>query len=271
MAAVQRLAMGLEYDGSGFRGWQTQSHARTIQPLVEQALSKVADEPVQVVCAGRTDAGVHATSQIIHFDTRAVRVPRAWLLGTNTHLSPEISVQWVRPVPQDFHARFSARWRAYRYIILNRLMRPALLRRRVTWIHRSLEAEPMHEAAQYLLGEHDFSSFRALGCQARHPVREVQSVRVWRHGDFIHLDIRANAFLHHMVRNIAGALLCVGRGERPPEWLGELREARDRSQAGVTAPPDGLYLVAVGYDPRFDVQPVPVWPWYGMDERPTGP
>ncbi|MCG5500597.1 tRNA pseudouridine(38-40) synthase TruA [Ectothiorhodospira lacustris] len=260
----RRLAIGLEYDGSGFRGWQQQKDGRTIQPLVEKALAKVADHPVQVTCAGRTDAGVHATCQIVHFDTTAERPPHAWLLGGNSNLTREIGLQWVRPVAPDFHARFSARWRRYRYVFLNRVARPAILRGRVTWYHRPLAAEPMHEAAQHLLGEHDFSSFRALGCQARHPIREVQSVSVTRDGDFIYLDIRANAFLHHMVRNIAGALMCVGRGERPSEWLAELREARDRSQGGVTAPPDGLYLVQVGYDEQFDLHPQAVIPRYGF-------
>ena len=264
---VQRYAAGLEYDGSGFRGWQKQREARTLQPMIEAALSRVADEPIEVVCAGRTDAGVHAMAQVIHFDTRAVRDPRAWLLGTNSHLGPELSIQWVQPVSADFHARFSARWRAYRYIILNRLTRPAVLRRRVTWIHRPLDAEAMHEAAQCLLGEHDFSSFRALGCQARHPRREVQAVSVYRRGESIYLDIRANAFLHHMVRNIAGSLMCVGRGEQPAHWLGEVLAARDRTQAGVTAPPDGLYLVGVGYDPIFGLQLPEVWPAYDREAR----
>ncbi|MCG5495307.1 tRNA pseudouridine(38-40) synthase TruA [Ectothiorhodospira variabilis] len=259
---LHRLAIGIEYDGSGFRGWQTQKEARTLQVQVEKALSRVADEPISVTCAGRTDAGVHATGQIIHFDTSAVRDPRAWLLGGNSHLSPELSFQWVRPMPDDFHARFSARWRRYRYIFLNRLTRPAILRRRVTWIHRPLDAALMAEAVPHLLGEHDFSSFRAKGCQARTPIRTVQAVSVHRRGDFIHLDIRANAFLHHMVRNIAGVLMAIGRGEYPPEWMAEVLTARDRSQAGVTAPPDGLYLVQVGYEDRFDLHPPAVVPEY---------
>ncbi|MFP4244905.1 MAG: tRNA pseudouridine(38-40) synthase TruA [Ectothiorhodospira sp.] len=261
--SLHRLAIGVEYDGSGFRGWQIQREARTLQAQVEEALSRVADEPVEVTCAGRTDAGVHATGQVIHFDTRAVREPRAWLLGGNSQLSPELSFQWVRSMPGDFHARFSARWRRYRYIFMNRLTRPAILRRRVTWTHRPLDAGAMDRAARMLLGEHDFTSFRARGCQARTPVRTVEDIAVTRNGDFIHLDIRANAFLHHMVRNIAGVLMAIGRGEREAEWVQELLRLRDREQAGVTAPPDGLYLVQVGYDPSFNLHPPVVVPAYG--------
>lgn len=255
-----KIAAGIEYDGSGFCGWQRQQGVRTVQEVVEAAFAKVADHPVQVVCAGRTDAGVHATGQVVHFETEAARSERSWVLGANVNLPPDVTVHWAREVPEDFHARFSARARRYRYLICNRWVRPAILRGRVTWFHKPLDVERMRRAGAHLLGEHDFSSFRALACQAKSPVREVRALQVSREGDYIAIDVTANAFLHHMVRNIAGVLLAVGTGERPVEWVPQLLAARDRTVGGVTAPPDGLYLVEVRYEPRYGLPREPIVP-----------
>jgi tRNA pseudouridine38-40 synthase len=251
-----RIALGIEYDGSRFSGWQRQAHAVGVQQVLEEALSKVADHPVEVVCAGRTDAGVHATAQVVHFDTGAMRSPRAWVLGTTCGLPPEVCVNWAQPVAEEFHARFSATGRRYRYVILNRPVRPALLHGRVCWEHWPLDEARMAEAAACLRGEHDFSSFRAQGCQAKHPHREIHALDVRREGEFIYLDVAANAFLHHMVRNIAGTLLAVGRGDRPVDWVAEVLAARDRTAGGVTAPAGGLYLVQVQYPERFGLPQV---------------
>jgi tRNA pseudouridine38-40 synthase len=246
-----KFAACIEYDGTPFFGWQRLSHAPTVQAHVEQALSQVAAEPVSVVCAGRTDTGVHGLGQVIHFETQAVRPERGWLFGANVNLPDGIAMRWIQPVTEDFHARFSARSRRYRYIILNRSARPALLQNRVCWQHHRLDVGAMHNAAQVLVGEQDFSSFRAAGCQASHAVREVMQVQVSREQDFVYVDIVANAFLHHMVRNIVGSLLKVGAGERPAEWLAELLALRDRTQAGITAPASGLYFVHVDYPAEF--------------------
>lgn len=242
-----RLAAGIEYDGSGFYGWQTQRQSPTVQACLEAALSRVADHPVTVHCAGRTDTGVHAHCQVVHFDTEAERPERSWVLGANTGMHPGISVLWVRPVDPDFHARFSATRRRYRYRMLNRWVRPAIERGRVAWIRRPLAAARMHESAQALLGEHDFSSFRAVGCQAKSPVRRIHSLSVARHGSEVIVDIEANAFVYHMVRNIAGTLIPVGTGERPVAWPAEVLAAADRTVAGPTAPAEGLYFVAPSY------------------------
>lgn len=258
-----RIALGLEYDGTAFSGWQTQSHARAVQPCVETALTAVADEPIRVFCAGRTDAGVHASGQVVHFDTDAVRSPRAWMLGTNAHLPREISVLWAQPVPDHFNARFSARARAYRYVIANRPTRAALWAGKMTWECRALDAQAMAEAACSLLGEHDFSSFRAAGCQSKHPVRTLNAISVRRLREVVTIDVEANAFLQHMVRNMVGALLEIGRGERPIEWLAALLAARDRTQGGMTAPPSGLYFMRVVYPDEFGLpDPKPSdFPW----------
>ncbi|MGB0846020.1 MAG: tRNA pseudouridine(38-40) synthase TruA [Thiolinea sp.] len=248
---TQRLAACVEYDGSAYCGWQRLGHAPSVQEEVERALSQVADHEVSVVCAGRTDSGVHAVGQIIHFDTTAERPIRGWLMGSNVKLPNGIALRWVQPVDSDFHARFSATARRYRYILLNRPARPALLNGRVTWNYHRLNADLMHQAAQHLLGENDFSSFRAAGCQARHARREVREITISREGDCIYVDIKANAFLHHMVRNIVGSLLAVGKGDRPAEWIADLLAVRDRTQAGVTAPADGLYFVHVDYPVQF--------------------
>lgn len=248
-----RIALGIEYDGTQFSGWQRQPHRPSVQAALERALSRIADHPVSVTCAGRTDAGVHATHQVIHFDTAAPRPPRAWVRGVNSNLPNDIRVIWIRTVAQDFHARFAATARSYRYVILSRSVPPALHRQRVAWVWQPLELAPMRAAAQYLVGEHDFTSYRAVACQARHPVRTVQHLEITRGGDYFYVDVVANAFLHHMVRNIAGVLLSIGTGARPPRWSWEVLQARDRTVGGVTAPAGGLYLVAVRYPDRFAV------------------
>ncbi|MBI5461267.1 MAG: tRNA pseudouridine(38-40) synthase TruA [Gammaproteobacteria bacterium] len=258
-----RIAMGIEYDGSLFSGWQRQAHATGIQEVLERALSKVADHPVAVVCAGRTDAGVHASAQVVHFDSAAPRAMRAWMLGVTCNLPPEVCVTWAQPVAEDFHARFSAVGRQYRYIILNRTVRPSLLRQRVCWEHAPLDVARMAEASHCLIGVHDFSSFRAQACQAKHPQREVYSLDIRRHGEFIYLDIAANAFLHHMVRNIAGTLMAAGRGDQPVEWVQSVLEARDRTVGGITASAAGLYLVQVRYPERFGVPQIAQLPCLG--------
>jgi tRNA pseudouridine38-40 synthase len=258
-----RIALGVEYEGSAFAGWEDQPRQRTVQAQVEAALARVADHPVRVVCAGRTDAGVHAWGQVVHFDTSARREPRAWLLGGNANLGPDASFTWVRPVADEFDARRSARRRHYRYLIYNDSARSALLRERACWECRPLDAERMQAGGLHLLGEHDFSAFRAAACQARSPVRRVERIDVSRHGRLIAIDVVANAFLHHMVRNIAGVLMAVGLGRRGPDWPREVLSGRERARGGVTAPPQGLYLVAVQYPERFALPPVspPRWLW----------
>lgn len=217
----------------------------------------VANEPVEVHCAGRTDTGVHATGQVVHFDTDSDRSERGWLLGANSNLPDDVAVTWARPVADDFHARFSATSRSYRYRILNRLQRSALHRHRAWWVYQPLDAGRMHEAAQRLLGRHDFSAFRAAGCQASSPLREILSISVARNGDWITLDVSANAFLQHMVRNTVGMLAKIGLGERTIDWASEVLESRDRKAGGVAAPPHGLTLVAVGYPGEFNI-PAPM-------------
>jgi tRNA pseudouridine38-40 synthase len=252
---MARIALGLEYDGTAFAGWQTQPHARSVQDELQRAVSTVADRVVQLTAAGRTDAGVHALMQVAHFDSEARREPKAWVLGTNRELPPEIAVLWAVPVPEEFHARYSALSRTYLYRIVNQPCRPALLRRQVCWVRRPLDAVAMHVAAQALLGEHDFSAFRAAECQSAGAWRRMMSIRVERSGVFITITVRANAFLHHMVRNIAGALIAVGTGRRPVPWVAELLGTRDRRQGGATAPAQGLYLVHVEYPPGLGLPP----------------
>lgn len=244
---MSRIALGIEYDGSVFSGWQAQVHAPSVQSAVEGALTQVADHPVAVVAAGRTDAGVHAAMQVVHFDTSAVRTERNWMLGANCGLPRQVSVLWAREVPEAFHARYGALARSYRYFIFNREPRPALLSQRASWVRDALDHERMQSAAQHLLGEHDFSSFRAAECQAHSPLRNLHAIEVTRCGEFVTITVTANAFLHHMVRNIAGVLITIGRGDRPVEWMEEVLAARDRRRGGVTAPPQGLYLTAVRY------------------------
>lgn len=258
-----RIALGIEYDGSHYCGWQRQAHSPSVQETLEAALSGIADHPVTVNCAGRTDTGVHAVGQVVHFELKQARPMRAWLLGGNTRLPDDISITWARPVSDGFHARFSAISRRYRYIILNRDTPRATLARKVTWIYHSLDVERMAQAAAVLPGEHDFTSFRAAGCQAKSPIRTIERIQLVRSGDFIYLDVKANAFLHHMVRNIAGVLIAIGKGDRPVAWCKELLEVRDRKLGGVTAPPHGLYFVSVDYPPQFGIDPAPVQVTYG--------
>ncbi|MEE9358336.1 tRNA pseudouridine(38-40) synthase TruA [Candidatus Vondammii sp. HM_W22] len=247
-----RVAMGIEYDGTSFHGWQRQKEGIvTVQDRLEYAISKVADHPVTVACAGRTDTGVHALGQVVHFDTPSNRSSRGWLLGSNVNLPPDISVTWVKQVPEHFHARFSAVNRRYRYIIMNRNSRSAIWRDRTVWQHHPLDAERMDEAALSLLGTHDFSSFRALGCQAKSPVKTIIRLDASRQEDRVIIDVKANAFLHHMVRNIAGVLIAIGKGDRPVVWAKEVLEYRSRVLGGVTAPPQGLYMMEVGYPGEF--------------------
>lgn len=246
-----KVACGVEYDGSRFHGWQQQIGVRTIQPYVEAALSKVANHPLRVCCAGRTDAGVHATGQVVHMETSAERSMRSWTLGANVNLPDDVSVLWARPVADTFDARFSAMSRTYRYIICNRLTRPGLWRGKVAWDLRPLDERKMAAAARSLIGEHDFSAFRAKGCQAKHPVRAIRRMDVTRSGDFVVIEVEANAFLLHMVRNVAGVLAAIGAGERDPDWAGQVLEGRDRAAGGVTAPPDGLYLTRVQYPVEY--------------------
>jgi tRNA pseudouridine38-40 synthase len=248
---ARRLAVGIEYDGSAYSGWQVQSAAATVQAALEHALARVADSPVALTCAGRTDAGVHARAQVAHFDTSAIRTPRAWLLGANTHLPRDISLRWVRPVPEHFHARYSALSRTYRYVILNRTARSALAEGRALLVHRPLDVASMQAGARYLLGEHDFSAFRSSECQAHSPVRRLCSLNLERRDDWVCVDVTANAFLHHMVRNIVGLLLSIGRGSAPPERAREQLESRRRSEGEPTAAAHGLYLWHVDYPEAF--------------------
>ena len=249
-----RFALGVEYDGSGFSGWQLQKHGeRTVQEVVEQALSAVADHPVRIYCAGRTDTGVHASGQVVHFDTEAERSERSWVFGANANLPKDVAILWARPVDESFHARFSALRRRYRYVIYTRPVRPTFLAYRVTWSYRKLDEKRMHKAAQHLVGEHDFSSYRALACQAKSPVRTLYRLDVIREGNFIFLDLEANGFLHHMVRNIAGVLMAIGSGEQETCWSKEVLELRDRALGGVTAPPYGLYLTGVEYPAEYEL------------------
>ncbi|MEY2343092.1 tRNA pseudouridine(38-40) synthase TruA [Acidithiobacillus sp. IBUN Pt1247-S3] len=243
----QRWALGVEYDGSGFAGWQLQDGPRTVQGVLEGALAAIAGHPIRVSVAGRTDAGVHALCQVLHFDSSVVRPEIAWVRGSNRFLPREIAVRWAKPVPQDFHARFSATGRSYRYLILNRQERPALAAGRVTWVPQPLDHRAMQEASSLLLGTHDFSAFRASACQAKSPVRSLRRLDLERRDDLLIATVEANAFLHHMVRNLIGTLLFVGRGERPPGWVAEVLASCDRRLAGATAPADGLYFHSVSY------------------------
>ncbi len=242
-----RVALGIEYNGRSFMGWQRLGHGPSVQATLEAALSRVANGPIEVTCAGRTDSGVHAWCQVAHFDTRAPRSERAWVLGSNSCLPREIAVLWAREVGDDFHARFAALSRRYRYRIINRPVRAAYDAGKATWERRPLDVVAMQTAANQLLGEHDFSAFRASSCQARTACRRLDQFRISRQMDNVLIEIEANAFLHHMVRNIVGSLLLVGRGERPPNWIAALLAGRDRTQSGPTAPADGLVFVGPRY------------------------
>ncbi|MBB3277191.1 MULTISPECIES: tRNA pseudouridine(38-40) synthase TruA [unclassified Pseudoxanthomonas] len=255
-----RYALGVEYDGSGFQGWQRLSKSGTpdetsVQSVLENALSRVANAQVDTICAGRTDAGVHAQCQVVHFDSDAPRDPRSWVLGATANLPPAVCVRWCQPMPDDFNARFSARARRYRYRLVNRIVRPALERHMLSWERMPLDADAMHRAAQALLGENDFNAFRTVHCQSPHAFRDLQAISVRREGEQVRVDVQANAFLHHMVRNIVGSLLVVGRGEKPESWIAELLAGRDRTVAGPTAPPDGLVFVSPLYPSHWRLPP----------------
>ena len=248
-----KFAIGIEYSGTAYSGWQQPKHCVSIQQHLQEAIGFVANHPVSLVCAGRTDAGVHAMEQIAHFESDAVRANRSWLLGSNCRLPRDIRIKWITRVDESFHARFSAYARSYRYILLNNDVPSAVFHDRCSWEFRALDHEKMHDSAQILLGEHDFSAFRAVGCQAKSACRYVHSVQVSRQGDLIYLDIMANAFLYHMVRNITGSLLEVGRGEKPVDWIEELLVRKDRNLGGVTASAAGLYLQRVYYPETFNI------------------
>ncbi|WP_318456181.1 tRNA pseudouridine(38-40) synthase TruA [Photobacterium leiognathi] len=260
-----RIALGVEYDGAKYYGWQRQRDVDSVQERLEKALSKVANQPIEVFCAGRTDAGVHGTGQVVHFDVNIDRKMVAWTMGANANLPKDIAVRWATEVSEDFHARFTATARRYRYIIFNNALRPAILGTGVSHYHGYLDEKKMHEAGQYLLGENDFTSFRAVHCQSRSPWRNLMHLKVTRQGDFVIIDIKANAFVHHMVRNITGSLIKVGKGEEKPEWIKWLLEQKDRTLAGATAKAEGLYLVDVDYPQEHNLPRVPLGPLFLAD------
>jgi len=257
-----RIALGIEYDGANYFGWQRQKEVISVQQKLEEALSQIANHPVTVNCAGRTDSGVHGTGQVVHFETDAKRKDVAWTLGVNANLPDDIAVRWVKQVNDDFHARFSATARRYRYIIYNAAFRPGILRAGLSHYHHDLDEKMMHDAGQFIVGEQDFTSFRALHCQANSPTRTIEYLTITRQADFIIIDIKANAFLHHMVRNIAGSLIEIGRGKQPVDWLATLLTLKDRSKAAATAKPGGLYLVEVDYPAQFELPRPAVGPLF---------
>jgi tRNA pseudouridine38-40 synthase len=246
-----RIALALEYDGSRFLGWQTQPGGGTVQDVLEGALAAIAGERIDVTCAGRTDRGVHALGQVVHFDTGATRPESAWVRGVNALLPESVAVQWARAVPPEFHARYGARERSYRYVLINRAVRPALAARHAGWFHLPLEVAAMRAAARHLVGEHDFSAFRSAECQAKSPVRTLHALEIEARGERIDFVLRANAFLHHMVRNVVGTLVTVGKGKHPPAWAGEVLASRDRARAAPTFAAEGLYLEQVAYEAKW--------------------
>jgi tRNA pseudouridine38-40 synthase len=261
---MMRIAIGIEYDGTHYYGWQNQHELPTIQNCLEQALSKIANQPITTTCAGRTDAGVHALGQIVHFDTTALRNEKAWVLGTSRYLPAAMRVRWAKPVADDFHARYSAITRRYHYWIYNHPQRPVWQRHGVTWCYSPLNEKHMAQAATYLLGEHDFSSFRGGDCQSKTPWRNLLHLSIVRRGNYLLLDVKANSFLHHMVRNIVGVLLAVGSGKKPPDWVQQVLQAKQRTAASITAPPHGLYLMEVEYPTAYQFpQLTPDSLWFG--------
>lgn len=263
-----RIACRVEYDGTAYNGWQSQAggNVRTVQDALQSALAAVAGAGVRLHCAGRTDTGVHAHAQFVHFDAPAARSSKAWVVGGNANLPEDIRLHWAEMVPARFHARHSARYRLYRYVVANTPVRPALLRDKVTWHRPELNAAVMHEAAQALVGEQDFSAFRAASCQSATPMRNVHRVAVRRRAELVIVEIEANAFLHHMVRNIAGTLLAIGEGRAPVAWLGELLRRGDRTQSAETAPARGLYLADVGYPHEFGLPATPPGPIFAASD-----
>jgi tRNA pseudouridine38-40 synthase len=250
-----RIALGLQYDGAAFCGWQSQPHGRTVQDEVERALKAFATVPLQTVVAGRTDTGVHALGQVLHFDTDLDREAFSWVRGVNAFLPPSVAIQWSRPVSDAFHARFAAFERTYFYVLYVHPVRAPMLAGRAGWVHTPLDVDAMREAARHWIGEHDFSSFRSSDCQSKTPVKHLYDIDIETRGAFIHFRFRANAFLHHMVRNLMGCLLSVGRGRETPDWAATVLAARDRKVAAPTFMPDGLYLADVGYPAEFDLPP----------------
>lgn len=251
-----RIALGVEYDGQTFCGWQSQADGQTVQDTLQRALSQIAGEqsdgrPISIIAAGRTDTGVHALEQVVHFDTQAERPFSAWVRGVNALLPDSIVVRWAHPVPDEFHARFSAHGRSYRYLLINRATRSAIHAGKVGWFHAPLDVAAMQVAAQCLLGEHDFSTFRAAQCQAKSPIKHLSQLDISRQGDMLIFDLSANAFLHHMVRNIVGCLVYIGKGRHPPGWLEEVLNSRERRVAAPTFAPDGLYLRRITYDVKW--------------------
>lgn len=246
-----RIALGVEYDGHPFCGWQSQAEGSTVQDALQYALSQVAGEQITVIAAGRTDTGVHALEQVVHFDTGAERRLTAWVRGANALLPGSIAVLWAHPVPDEFHARFSAHGRSYRYLLINRAVRPAIHAGKMGWYHAPLDITAMQDASRHLLGKHDFSAFRAAQCQAKSPVKQLHQLDISRHGEMLVFDLSADAFLHHMVRNIIGCLVYVGKGKHPPSWLSEVLAGRERSLAAPTFAPDGLYLTRIRYEAKW--------------------
>lgn len=257
-----RIALVVEYDGSGYYGWQIQPNLKTVQGTLEAALSQVANTDIRVIYSGRTDTGVHATYQVVHFDAPDERNIRAWIHGCNALLPKDMCVRFGHEVEEDFNARYSATSRKYRYVIYNAPIRPAILQSKVTWQYRQLDAERMQDASACLLGEHDFSSFRAVQCNAKSPIRKIESLSVTRKDNMVFLDIKANAFLHHMVRNIAGVLMKVGHGAKPVAWVQEVLDAKDRQLGAETAPPYGLYLTGVTYPEKYNMPRLKPSPWF---------
>lgn len=256
-----RVALGVSYDGAAYDGWQSQPSGRTVQDRLEHALGRFANEDITTLCAGRTDAGVHGLMQVVHFDTSAQRTPYAWVRGTNTHLPSDIAVQWAQPVPDEFHSRASATSRRYAYVLLQSPVRPSVEARRVGWVFQPLSLDAMQAALPHLLGERDFSSFRAAACQALSPIKNLMRVEISRRGPragadapetcYWRFEFEASAFLHHMIRNIMGCLIVIGQGKKPPEWMAEVVAARSRDAAAPTFMPDGLYFLGPRYDARW--------------------
>ncbi|MBE0439242.1 MAG: tRNA pseudouridine(38-40) synthase TruA [Gammaproteobacteria bacterium] len=255
-----RVALGVEYDGTQFSGWQVQPHQRTVQGCLEQAISIVANHAISTTAAGRTDSGVHAIQQVVHFDTDAQRAERNWILGINANLPEDINVTWAKPVDDEFSARFSASRRRYRYLIFNRVGRSAIHHNRMWWVFRPLDENKMQQAAQLLIGHHDFSAFRAQECQAKSPIKTLEKIQVTRHDDCIAVDVVGKSFLHHMVRNIVGVLVPIGEGKKPVSWAQSVLESRDRSQGGITSPPQGLFFVKADYPEQYQLPTVSAFP-----------